>query len=79
MEAFICLYSKRIGETMIGLITRPKKGKPKNCKDCAVKLDKDNMIKKSGVTYGRCKECNNKYLAEYNKKRQKRLKESKWF
>ena len=64
---------------MKGLITRPKQKKIKSCKDCNIILDKDNWVRKNGMTYARCKPCNNKYIGEYNKKRYKKIKEAKWF
>ena len=64
---------------MIGLNSRPKAKEPTNCMDCKIELDKETKVRQQGVTNRRCRKCHNKYIGEYNKKRQKALKDSKWF
>jgi hypothetical protein len=50
-----------------------------NCQDCKEFLTDKNKKIYLGHTDKRCVTCYRKYHNEYNKKRAKRIKESKWF
>ena len=51
------------------------------CNVCKKELTKENKKLVNGGLYKshRCKACYNKKIAVYNKKRQKALKEAKWY
>jgi hypothetical protein len=53
--------------------------KKTHCAKCKVKLDKNNTKTYNGTTYGQCKKCIIQKVKEHNKKRQKAIKDSKWF
>ena len=52
-----------------------------NCNICKKEITKENIKLVNGGLYKshRCRICYNKIILEYNKKRNKTLKESRWF
>tara|TARA_R110002020_G_scaffold46275_5_gene131792 strand:- start:1451 stop:1621 length:171 start_codon:yes stop_codon:yes gene_type:complete len=52
----------------------------KKCNVCDVVLDSSNSLKYNGyIKSPRCRKCDNKHYRDYNRKRAKALKASKWF
>ena len=65
-------------EKMINLPNKKQKDKT-HCTDCDIKLTKETQKVYGGVKYGQCKKCIIKKQKKHNDKRQKAIKDNKWF
>ena len=70
---------RRLPEKNVMLPLREKLAKPSNCNLCDVELTPKNWRHYMGRVDTRCKKCVNDKIKKYNDKRQKILKQDKWF